>query len=65
MIPSITARVLPSGDLEEVVRGEHLGKTTVVRDHSRDNAEVSSSFLNVQLPHQEACVLMFSKELIP
>ena len=65
MIPSITARVLPSGDLEEVIRGEHLGKTTVVRDHSRDNAEVSSSFLDVELPHHKACVLLFSEESIP
>ena len=57
--------MLPSGDLEEVVRREHLGKTAVVCDQSRDNAEVSSSLLDVELPHQKAYVLLFSEKSIP
>ena len=57
-----TARgVLPDGDLEEVVCGEHLGKTAVVCDQGCDDADVSSSFLYVELLHHKACVLLLGE----
>ena len=61
--PSVsTARdELPRGDLDDVVRSEHLGKTAVVRDQGCKDTNVSSSFLHIDLLHQKACALLFSE----
>ena len=48
--------MLARGESEHVVRGEHLGQTTVVCDQGRSDAKVTSDLNNVDFLVKEACI---------